>query len=143
MNLVRFTNPIVKHSFADELFENFISNEPNSNFDHSEFPKANVVEGKANYRIELLAPGFEKDNIEIKLHKDVLTLKGEQEYNLPEGDRYASREFGSCNFLRRFKLPHTANGADITAEMLNGKLMVNIPKKEESIDNGPIDIAIS
>jgi hypothetical protein len=26
---------------------------------------------------------------------------------------------------------------------LNGKLMVNIPKKEESIDNGPIDIAIS
>jgi hypothetical protein len=27
--------------------------------------------------------------------------------------------------------------------MLNGKLMVNIPKKEESIDNGPIDITIS
>jgi HSP20 family protein len=142
MNLVRFTNPVVKRNFTDELFDSFFSNELMNSFEHKAFPKANVIEGKDSYRIELLAPGFEKEDIEVKLHQDVLTLKGEQEYELSEDDRYASREFGACNFLRRFKLPQTVKAESISAEMKSGRLIVNIPKKEESIDNGPIDIDI-
>jgi HSP20 family protein len=143
MNLVRFSNPMVKHNFTDDLMERFFSNEPVVNFDHNEFPKANVIEGKENFRIELLAPGFEKENIEIKLHQNVLALKGEVEYELHEGEKYSSREFGSCNFLRRFKLPESVNSTNISAEMSNGKLIVNLPKREESVDKGPIDINIA
>lgn len=142
MNLVRFSNPIVKRNFADDLFDRFFSNGP-FNYEYNNFPKANLIEGKENYRIELLAPGFEKDDIEVKLHQDMLSLKGEYSYELPENEKFTSREFGSYNFIRRFKLPQSVNAGNITAEMKNGKLLVNLPKKEESIDDGPIDISIA
>jgi len=143
MNLVRFSNPMVKRSLTDNLLERFLSDEPVMDFSHNEFPKANVVEGKDKFKIELLTPGFEKENIEIKLQEDILTLKGEAEHTIQDGEKYFSREFGSCNFIRRFKLPESVNYSMITAEMNNGKLIINLPKKEDSIAHGPIEIKIS
>ena len=46
MNLVRFSNPMVKHNLTDNLLERFFSDEPVMDFSYNEFPKANVIEGK-------------------------------------------------------------------------------------------------
>ncbi|PKP48118.1 MAG: heat-shock protein Hsp20 [Bacteroidetes bacterium HGW-Bacteroidetes-11] len=96
-------------------------------------PSVNIVEGKNDFRIEVAAPGLQKDDFKINLDNNVLTISSEKEEKQEEKDeRYMRREFSYTSFRRSFSLPQTVEADKISANHNNGVLSISIPKKEEA-----------
>jgi len=96
-------------------------------------PSVNVIEGKEDFRIEVAAPGLEKDDFKISLDNNVLTISSEKEDKQEEKEeRYMRREFSYTSFRRSFRLPQTVEADKISASHVNGVLGITIPKKEEA-----------
>jgi HSP20 family protein len=81
--------------------------------------------------IELAAPGFQKNNFNIELEDEVLTISLDIEIDA-KNINYTRREFNYNSFKRAFNLPESANSSKIAANYESGVLKINIPKKEES-----------
>ncbi|GAA4270893.1 Hsp20/alpha crystallin family protein [Aquimarina gracilis] len=98
-------------------------------------PAVNVKETDNSFELELAAPGLTKEDFNIELDHDVLTISSEvkSEKETKENDgKYSRKEFSYRSFKRSFTLPDTVNGAEIKASYENGVLLVSIPKKEEA-----------
>ena len=130
MSVVRFTNSLP--SFMDRFFDgNLMNNWSNM---ESTVPSVNVKETKDGFAVEVAAPGFEKEDFNIELEHDVLSISSEKKMeneNKEEG-HYTRREYSYQSFRRSFSLPESADGEKIEASYKNGILSVNIPKKEEA-----------
>jgi HSP20 family protein len=140
--------PILKRnsifpSFVDEFFgkdlpgffslENGISS-----------PSVNIIEGKDDFRIEVAAPGLEKEDFRINLQDNVLTISSEKENNKEGSDeKFMRREFSYMQFIRSFSLPLTADSSETSASYKNGVLSISIPKREEAKEKPIREIAIS
>ncbi len=98
-------------------------------------PAVNVKETDEEFYIELAVPGLSKENFNIELDNDVLTIssaiKSEKE-NTENIGKYTRKEFNYSAFKRSFSLPDTVEGTGIEASYENGVLLVTIPKKEEA-----------
>jgi HSP20 family protein len=149
MNLVRFQNPryVVNRNLVDELFSNFLKNDYHENYldKCGNQPATNVFETEKDYRIELLLPGFPKDDVQINYHKNLLTIKVDkaETENKNEELKYARREFGSFNFEKNFKVPESVDADKINAKFENGILYISLPKKEEALEKAPVEIKIA
>lgn len=96
-------------------------------------PAVNIQETDDNFTIQLAAPGLIKENFNIELDADVLTISSEiKRESKDEKGNYTRREFGYSSFKRSFTLPDTVNSADILASYENGILSLELPKKEEA-----------
>lgn len=98
-------------------------------------PSVNIVEGKEDFRIEVAAPGLEKDDFKIDLENNVLTISSEREESSEQQEndnRYMRREFCYSSFRRAFSLPNTVDADKIEANHKNGVLSIAIPKREEA-----------
>jgi HSP20 family protein len=96
-------------------------------------PSVNIVEGKDDFRIEVAAPGLQKDDFKINLDNNVLTISSEmEEKNEEKEERYMRREFSYTSFRRSFSLPQTVEADKISANHNNGVLSISIPKKDEA-----------
>ncbi len=106
-------------------------------------PPVNVFESDTAYKIELAAPGLNKEDININLENDVLTISAEikEENEISENGEYTKKEFDYSNFSRSFTLPEIADREKIEAKSENGVLVITINKKEEVI-NKPKQIEI-
>lgn len=94
-------------------------------------PKVNIIEREGEYRLEVLAPGYSKEELKMNVKDQVLTISAEHKVEkLSEGERYTRREFGRSSFERSFDLPDTVNAEAIKAEYANGLLSVTIPKNQ-------------
>ncbi len=151
MNLVRFQNPEfnVNRNLVDELFSNFLRNDYHENYLEKcgNQPATNVFETEKDFRIELLLPGFPKEDVQINYHKNVLTIKVDKKEEIKEENqeqyKYEHREFGSFNFEKNFKVPNTVDVENISAKFENGILHMVLPKKEEALEKAPVDIKIA
>src|SRR6185503_12471105 len=131
MSLVRFkSNPVVPT--FDRLFRNILSDDfdgffvkPSAN---NFSPAVNVVEGKENFRLEFAVPGFSKNDFNVKLDNNLLTVSAEkknvQKDSLgevkKEEENYTIREFSHSSFSRTFTLPETVDAGKIAAEYTDG-----------------------
>lgn len=117
--------------FSD-LLENFfggLMNEPATN----RIPAVNISETADDFRLELAAPGLEKNDFKINLENKVLTISVEkQQEEETRESNYTKREFSYTAFKRSFNLPDVADSENIRAEYNNGLLHLVIPKKEEA-----------
>lgn len=93
-------------------------------------PRVNITEQPDGFTLELLAPGFAKEDLKLHVEKDMLTISSEKEAEkLEENERYTRREFSRTAFQRQFRLPELVQADKITAEHVNGVLTVKLPKK--------------
>lgn len=98
---------------------------------HRSAPRVNIKEDANAFHLEMLAPGFTKEDIKLNLAEGVLTVSAEhEEQKSAEGTRYTRREFGRHSFKRSFHLPEHVNGEAIQAVFSNGLLTVDLPKME-------------
>jgi len=96
-------------------------------------PAANIVENKDNYEISLGVPGMKKDDFNIDVEGNVLTISAEKEEKKEEKDeRYSRREFNFMSFSRSFTLPEGVNKDKIDASYENGLLRLSLPKTDEA-----------
>jgi len=128
--------------FSDPFFEeNFFNGNSWTNT-----PAVNIAENKDGFRIEVAAPGLEKEDFHIDIEKRVLTISSEKETKSESKDekdeKYYRREFSFTSFKRSFSLPEYADTDNIKATHTNGVLNVFVPKREEAKEKPARAIAI-
>ncbi len=99
-------------------------------------PAVNIKETETNFQIELAAPGLKKEDFNLELDHDVLTIWSEVKQDNTEQDepgKYARKEFSFRAFKRSFTLPDVVNDEQILANYDAGVLKVTLPKKEEAL----------
>ncbi len=115
----------------DEFFNTDIYNDVPAV--QSSVPAVNIKETDKAYVIELAAPGLKKDDFNIELENNVLTISYKrQEEKEEEEANYTRREFYFTEFKRSFTLPEDANLEKIDAKYKDGILEITIEKKEEA-----------
>jgi len=131
-------------SFVDEFFgKDFISNFFENQGGYT-MPAVNIVENKDSFRIDVAAPGLNKEDFVIDLQNNILTISSEKQENKEEKDeKIMRREFSYCSFKRSFSLPELVDYDKITATHKNGVLSIEIPKREEAKEKPARQIAIS
>lgn len=126
------TNPFF-NGFFDELFDRSIGDFIGSDVSMPHRPAANILETEDNFKIELLAPGFEKSDFKIAVDGDYLTISAEKKSETSETkEKFTRREFHFANFKRTFTLPKTVKHDEVSANFENGVLNLSIPKREEA-----------
>lgn len=130
MNLVKN-----HRNFADavvnEFFNRSISDVVGSDLSNS-YPAVNIHESKDNFEIALAAPGLTKEDFEIHLEKNQLSISAKKEaVQKEEGVKFTRREFNYTNFKRTFTLPETVDSEKINATYESGVLQLLLPKKAE------------
>ncbi|HYW94542.1 MAG TPA: Hsp20/alpha crystallin family protein [Bacteroidales bacterium] len=106
-------------------------------------PRVNVMEDNESFTILMALPGVEKSELSINIDKDVLVISRKKDEESNAQVNYTRREFDFGSFERSFDLPEDINVEKINASMENGILTVYLPKKDEAVDRGPVQISIS
>ena len=95
-------------------------------------PSVDIFENKDQLAFEFELPGMNREDFELTIENNVLTLRGERRFEKKdESDNYHRVERSYGSFTRSFTLPPTVSGEGIAAEYRNGVLRVTLPKREE------------
>lgn len=106
-------------------------------------PAANVQEQDDAFRIELAAPGMQKQDFQINVENGTLTVSSEKkEESKEEEEHYTRQEFSYRSFKRSFVMPDSVKEDDIQATYQEGVLVLTLPKKEEARQAPRKEIAI-
>ena len=92
-------------------------------------PRSEASAVKDYYEISMELPGVKPADIEVSLHDNHLTVKGEKRFQREEKGRayfFSEREYGA--FERSFRLPADAAKDGISAEFENGVLELRVAK---------------
>ena len=93
-------------------------------------PVMDMVETPTEYIVRLEVPGFHKENLDINLTGEVLTITGKREIAPEfEGEGYLVRERAIGKFVRTIRLPVPVVGEKVTAEYRDGMLVLHLPKE--------------
>ena len=96
-------------------------------------PSVEVTETDNSIEVSAELPGVSKDDVEVDLENNVLTIRGEkkEEKEEKEKERYVyERFYGS--FHRSFALPVTVDETKVTAEFKDGVLRVHLEKRAQA-----------
>jgi len=105
-------------------------------------PHVDVLEDPTQFIVRVDLPGLNKDEIQVEVAEDVLTIRGErkhQEESQHEGYYYREREQG-C-FCRMIPLPEGVDPQTVEASFRDGVLQVRLPTpKQPAKQAHPIEI---
>ena len=93
-------------------------------------PAVNLWEVDDALKLELELPGVEKDQIELSVVGDELSIKIERPDAEPQGATYHRRERGVGTFARVVPLPVEVDPDKVEAELRHGVLTITLPKAE-------------
>jgi len=94
-------------------------------------PQIDVSGDSNGYEINLDVPGLTESDLSLEVKDDVLTIKGHKEERTEDKDKHyyrVERSYGS--FQRTLALPDDAIGDEIKANLDNGVLRLEIPRRE-------------
>lgn len=98
--------------------------------------RTNLIENEKEYILEVNAVGFNKEQANIKLNDNVLSISLHKEEKEGDGNKkYTRQSFVVCDYEKSFTLPDDADEEKIEAKMENGILAINIPKLVEEKKN--------
>ncbi|PKA97066.1 HSP20 family protein [Flavobacteriaceae bacterium MAR_2009_75] len=101
---------------------------------NSTVPAVNIKDNEKEFELELAVPGRKKEDFNIEVDNDVLTISSEKKYDDEvKEENYTRREFGFSSFKRSFTLPETIDTDKIKADYSEGLLKFVLPKKEEAL----------
>jgi HSP20 family protein len=123
----------VSHDIFERMFDDFFGLDRRrmdlQNFDWT--PRVNVEEKEESFEITAEVPGMSKEDLDIEVQDDVLTIKGEKKFEKDEKEanyHICERSYGT--FQRSFTLPENVKTDDIEAEYKDGILKLVLPKVE-------------
>lgn len=95
-------------------------------------PRFDVKETKDAYVVRADLPGIADKDVDISVTGNVLTISGQrQEEHREEGDRFFMTERSYGRFSRSLSLPDGADADNVKADLKDGVLTVQIPKRPE------------
>ena len=93
--------------------------------------KSDIYEKDGRLVVEMEAPGYTKDDINISIDKGTLSITFEKEEEDEENKKYLHRERKSYSKVSRSFYLGDIDEEDIDASFKNGVLVVSAPKKKE------------
>jgi len=87
----------------------------------------NIEEKEDGYLIEVMLPGFKKEDIKIDIQDGILTIKGKVEDSL-ENRKFTRKEFSQKSFVRSFTIPDEIDEEKIIAKCEDGILKIELSK---------------
>lgn len=121
------------HFFNDDLYNWDLM--PTTN---TATPTYDVIEKDNEYVLDLILPGFKKEDVSINVEDDVLTVEGERK--VQEKTKYNRKGSFYGQFKKSFTLPENVLVDNIDASFKDGILSVSVPKNEKSKLNKRIEI---
>jgi|ERR1051326_4926207 HSP20 family protein len=134
MTVVKFNNkPTNGFSLMDNFFNEFPTLfKDDFGADLKNFAPVNITETKDAYELEVVAPGFDKNDFNVNVDKNILTISGEKKSETKGGDQKQIRnEYSYRSFKRSFTLDEKIDAEKIEAKYVNGVLTLNLPRKVE------------
>ncbi len=136
MLVTRYNKPVYRDRRFDifnELLNTFneaqTADEPREIMDF--VPAVNTREASDAYYIEVDLPGVKKEDVDVSVDKNVLTISGKREVsNEIKEDDYYRVESAYGKFSRSFTLPENVDVEKIKASNEDGVLEIVIPKQE-------------
>ncbi len=130
-NITRRSQAGYADPWKDFFDMGFFGNRPSER--GAALPAVNISEDEKSYSVEVVAPGFKKEDFKINVDDDLLTISAEskQENKEGEGKAYSRREYSYSSFTRSFRLPENAKDDAIAARYKDGVLEITIPKTEQ------------
>ena len=131
---VRSGQPL--HGLFDRVFDNFWNDADfvsDTQTSRTWVPAIDIYEGTEAFLATADLPGLKKEDIEISIEDNVLTVSGERKFEESKDNgtfRRVERAYGS--FRRSFTLPRGVDPAKVEAKFEDGVLTLNIPKSEMS-----------
>ncbi len=126
----------------DDLFNQSMSDVFGTHFTTTQ-SSVNIWETEDDYRFDFAAPGLNKKDFSIQIHKSVLNVSVDLDKEPVESTESLKRkEFSYLKFDRSFQLPELADEDKISASYKNGILSIKVGKKDvELIKSRKIEIA--
>ena len=133
-------------SLFDDLFSRELFNWGTNNYSSTSttMPSVNIREEDGSYEVEVAAPGMNKQDFNITLDGNLLTISSAKEQqNEKQQEKYTRREFSYQSFSRTFTLQKDVMDTEkIQAKYEDGVLHLLIPKKEQAKQKQPKQIEI-
>ena len=136
--VVRRTTPLPQS--MEEFFEDFPPRRWMETFEPFGWRRPIGVDLERNFRLDVIdrdkelvvrgeLPGVEKDDIEVTIAGDRLTIEAEREFEeVDEKEEYYRHELGYGKLMRTIALPEHVDSEKIHAELKEGILTVTLPK---------------
>lgn len=141
MSIVKRNNLFFPSLMNDFLKPDWFGGMENLN---SSVPAVNIKENEKDFELELAIPGFKKDDFNVEVDENILTISSEiKSENETKKSNYTRREFSYTSFKRAFTLPETIDEAKINANYEAGILRLTLPKKEEALPKPKRSIEIA
>src|SRR5947199_1334474 len=137
MSITRY-EPFLELRLLQDEVNRLFSNNVSRSFDDEGLmrgawmPSVDIYENKDQIVLEAELPGMNREDFELTIENNVLTLRGERRFEKKdEADNYHRVERAYGAFSRSFTLPQTVSSEGATAEYKNGVLRVVLHKREE------------
>ena len=137
MSLVKYRNGARGYypSNTGGLLERFFNDSLYDNTQVQNFiPEVDVLESEKTYELHIAVPGFKKDNFNLEVDDNLLTVSGERKFEEKQADKtFKSVQTSYGSFSRTFTLPDNVDATKIEAHYNDGILEVIVPKDESKI----------
>jgi HSP20 family protein len=95
-------------------------------------PVTDIFETDQSLTVILEMPGVDKDNVDVKVENDVLTIDGWIDFSRYEGLQPVYTEYNIGNYARSFQLSSKIDQDRISAELRDGVMTLVLPKSEKA-----------
>ena len=112
-------------SEMNRLFQNAASGSA------SGFPAVNVYASQDGVVITAELPGVRSEDLDVTVHRDTVTLRGERRDEAQDARGYHRRERRHGRFARTFGLPFQVDPDRVEAEMRDGVLRLALQRPEQ------------
>jgi HSP20 family protein len=94
--------------------------------EHYTTPPVDIYETPESLVVIADLPGIEPVHLEVRVDNNILTLRGQSQYQMPGDQRY--REYTLVSFFRQFELGELIDQEGIRADLRHGVLTLTLPK---------------
>jgi HSP20 family molecular chaperone IbpA len=95
-------------------------------------PTTDIFETQHELTVVMEMPGVDKQNIEVNVENDVLSVTGRIDFSKYEGLQPVYTEYNVGNYARSFQLSSKIDQGKITADLKDGVITLVLPKAEEA-----------
>ena len=130
--LAPFYRPVGLFSEIDRLQSEVRDSWKPITVDHGLLSHADIYEEKDELVIKTELPGVNRENLDITLEGDGLTIKAEKNEEVNEDVTHHTRERHYGQYFRSVTLPYPVKDNKVSAIFDNGVLEIRLPKAEEA-----------
>jgi HSP20 family protein len=132
---------------AEQFWNQFFDSKNTQQFSNSHsftaineyVPKCDLYEKDTKLIVEAEVPGLGKENLQISIHQQILTITGEFK-SLTPNCQYYLKERVNRRFKKEITLPFPVNIHKVRTEINKGILVISMPINREEVEDIPIKV---